>query len=1005
METNNGPVEENTAIKDSQLFLQISEIYIELPATPMQIDETGTCQHSFSMRGYTLGRRNNQKTSMLFPSDGNPIDSEELPPMEVQTSRWWRCPECIRTIYSASGTILPETLQAPATVNADRIQTVDANLTSNRDTVEGASSLSNPWKTKNAKSGAVAAIGETNESSEQLTDTAGKNKDGAVEIGDEILSSHDCLPAPQMSTDASEFSIPSKLQKYADSSEHGIPPETTNITAVECGADGFSGKPDTSESGQCRENEHSTGISRRKARKVRLLADLLGDKSSSKGGRRENNPCAHSVLIESTGFEVQVDPCKDVPDNLRSPLRKTRVTQEEEESNGPRNVPTYMKAPRRDTGKAIMVAEVPNSDAEVNAFAAEGLFIGTKTERSRRRGDNTPALGRRKNKQPQVLDFTPALPNLTGSIQAPSATGSWENHQPLNQTDWDHADIVPEALKSVPSDNSSVKAGFDLSLNSFVKKIDTVNPSSASKEVEKNDGMLFRKSHTFPATESDGSGRKGPLWDLNVKAAHNSYNLEKGNHPPQKEMEFFNLGLHDKISEVQGNLRETDQRADDIPMDIVELLARKQYERRKGYIDIGSADHLTTNKSSFLEPEEIRTVEQFAKQFPSFPSFRSFNAQNGTSMARDSTDAADQNPVSFSNIGRNHLNMVHGGENRPKSIFTAFAQNQPNLYSGTHIPAPASMTPGLQCRDMVEPLLLSSTAKMPLGFSIQHKLAAEHHKGKTISDIKEDEVRKTEESRLVFPNPGGTMLNSKAQGALDPYANESIPAMHLLSLMDGRSPRAAFNLGPSKIIEKPFAPCSFHPRFSTNERQDILNGSFFSHQCHPKEASGLGAAFSDSYQSSRQLSAVLSGQISFRPKEQEKLDKSQKNKTGTSAGPSSSRGKEKQKVNLHAATSILCPQNNHRFADSRRFNLEANSISGVRPNRNMSSEGLCSINRNPADFSIPEARNKYTICARDLKFQKRNLSRERPASIKVNGAKRQRVSKAKPGSDVQNRSS
>lgn len=322
-----------------------------------------------------------------------------------------------------------------------------------------------------------------------------------------------------MSTDAEDLSVPSELQKSAESSEHVTPSETTNIAAVEHRVDGFSGKLDASETDQCRENEHSTGIPRRKIKKVRLLTDLLGEKSSSKGV----NPCPKSAQFESAdsrnaGSEVQIDPCKAVSNNLQSLSRKNKVTREEGESS-PSNMGTNIRAPRRDNGKAILVGDVPDSEAEVNAFAGEGLFIGTKTERSRRRSDNTPALGRKKNKQSQVLDFATALPSLTGSLQLPSAAGSWGNCQSPGQTDQNHDDFMPGALETLPSDNTSAKAALDLSLDSFIKRIDSINQSSASKESAKKDGMPFGGSITVPAMESDASRKKVPLWDLNERAA------------------------------------------------------------------------------------------------------------------------------------------------------------------------------------------------------------------------------------------------------------------------------------------------------------------------------------------------------------------------------------------------------------------------------------------------------------------------------------------------------
>lgn len=56
--------------------------------------------------------------------------------------------------------------------------------------------------------------------------------------------------------------------------------------------------------------------------------------------------------------------------------------------------------------------------------------------------------------------------------------------------------------------------------------------------------------------------------------------------------------------------------------------------------------------------------------------------------------------------------------------------------------------------------------------------------------------------------------------------------------------------------------------------------------------------------------------------------------------------------------------------------------------------GDCTLNRNPADFSTPNARNEYTISYKDLKPRKINYPRKegsRPANVE--GDKRQRMRK------------
>lgn len=53
------------------------------------------------------------------------------------------------------------------------------------------------------------------------------------------------------------------------------------------------------------------------------------------------------------------------------------------------------------------------------------------------------------------------------------------------------------------------------------------------------------------------------------------------------------------------------------------------------------------------------------------------------------------------------------------------------------------------------------------------------------------------------------------------------------------------------------------------------------------------------------------------------------------------------------------------------------------------------MNKNPADFSMPEVGNEFTISAKDLRhvYRKRNAFQEKASKNNVNGMKRQRVRK------------
>lgn len=69
----------------------------------------------------------------------------------------------------------------------------------------------------------------------------------------------------------------------------------------------------------------------------------------------------------------------------------------------------------------------------------------------------------------------------------------------------------------------------------------------------------------------------------------------------------------------------------------------------------------------------------------------------------------------------------------------------------------------------------------------------------------------------------------------------------------------------------------------------------------------------------------------------------------------------------------------------------------IQPSRGNVELQVCTLNRNPADFSIPDAKNEYTITARDLKPRKRNSFKERSRAVNLEGPKRGRARKDASG--------
>lgn len=275
--------------------------------------------------------------------------------------------------------------------------------------------------------------------------------------------------------------------------------------------------------------------------------------------------------------------------------------------------------------------------------------------------------------------------------------------------------------------------------------------------------------------------------------------------------------------------------SDDIPMEIVELMAKNQYER--GLTETRTKS-MIERTDGFARPyTKIHESEAVALSRAGVTSFHPANANKKTDVA-----ASRGSSLQISHVKRNHLGM----ERPPTKLFGTFPQTQQKFSSGGQGSASMHIRPGEGAKPVWFPTVQNM---LPLGLGIPQKSIGEPNnkmirgqapaslqKGRTISDIKCGDVRMQNDHHLRFPKSD---LNVKSMGSLDSYCNETIPAMQLLSLMDRRMPSTPpFNLDANKLLEKPFSPCSYHPRFHIDGKQSILNGSYLSH--HPlKESPGV----------------------------------------------------------------------------------------------------------------------------------------------------------------------
>ncbi|MCD7469519.1 hypothetical protein HAX54_008620 [Datura stramonium] len=589
-----------------------------------------------------------------------------------------------------------------------------------------------------------------------------------------------------------------------------------------------------------------------------------------------------------------------------------------------------------------------------------------------------------------------------------------------------------EMVTFQPAHELSAKVRLDLSLNSFRdsdKQAENditqsknmtnwpfiLQKGNKSSDPRRKDNTFVRQSNV---PESGQSSRKGVIYDLNQGVCQTASTwqevqsspilLQTGNLQVPEIMEMPHQHNKENLNEllehsdvIKHHRYQHSEKAlerglsDDIPMEIVELMAKNQYER--GLTETRTKC-MVERTDGFARPyTEIHESEAVTWSCPGVTSFRAAN----TNMKTD-VGASRGSSLQISHVKRNHHGMAQV-ERPPTKLFGTSPQTQQKYSSGGQGSASVHIRPGLQ-RGEAKPVWFPTVQNIPLGLGIPQKsislsndkmihgqAPASLQKGRTISDIKCGDVRMQNEHHPLFPKSGNGDLNIKGVGSLDPYCNETIPAMQLLSLMDRRMPSSPpFNLDANKLLEKPFSPCSYHPRFHMDGKQSILNGSYLSHH-HLKESPGV------------QPGGYYADQISSKSRVQ---DKSRKSHGPSRCGGSklerfvSSSGllsmtrdscpeKDEQNRTLATSSSRVLPLQDHNA--SKFFDLEGHSTARAVPIKSNCESYICNLNRNPAEFSVPEEGNPFTRTIKDPRIGKKSSSRERSHNVDLNKRKQRRI--------------
>lgn len=231
-------------------------------------------------------------------------------------------------------------------------------------------------------------------------------------------------------------------------------------------------------------------------------------------------------------------------------------------------------------------------------------------------------------------------------------------------------------------------------------------------------------------------------------------------------------------------------------------------------------------------------------------------------------------------------------------------------------------------------------------------------------------------------------------------SNETIPAMHLLSLMHA-GPSSGQNIdvgGDDRFSKYPSFPCGYHSKeipgraLSLHKPSDPLKctssgycpTNFLPGRYHEHSTVPIVSASASFVQPDKFFGGDNEGNLRLPLKVRDKGKRKCSDLAGPTGGSTFSNPLARSAYSGMSNGGNLYHKSGNFFGmpNPRNFSLHEetsgkaemdihNRSESIWPLRCSSEPGICTTNRNPADFSVPEAGNIYTIGRNDLKFEKK----------------------------------
>lgn len=923
----------------SRSTIKIDSLYIKLDIVKEK--DVQKCRH-FSIRGYVAEMREKGRSNLL------PF-TEQLPPIDVPHFRNWICQRCLQNCGTANTSHETALTSANSNPHQDRVGVAV------RPFGEGTSGLKPVDSGNDDDKSVLAGLG------------AGEGQ-SCREIPDKAAVRQE--PTKFRSIDTN-VSAEGGSREYEDTQKASIVNETITTALID----------------QSRQqNDCSNGPPRRKARKVRLLKELLSGNTKNPQPKTETPslrlgpPRASSPSAAASASKRKIPHDQDQKSvDITTPVHVCKKAKAASKGNITvikTNVAEHCRDPRagdqggNDTNKYQWRKHKVGSDP---AAAWRSIFgdMGRSTDQvTAASGGSRPTydISKGRGTEPESNLMAPPRKINVGGSRAKDSQSDTElglglslNHDPQPQV---HP--PPLILNRAPSQDHGRKTGFFLGESSIIAQ-------RIPSDLKSNEGYVHDVSNRHAPRTAFLQDQR-PYTPLSYGSCSGHQKLDFSD-PYKRNTMYSDVIMRPHNHERHENtfsIGRSDER------EIVELMAKNQYERslyeaRNHHHPPGGShnDWMIPNSSGFPKVGTNEMIPSLHQEYLTM--IRPSSSIATTFMG---PTAATRNPAA----GFFHQEQV-------SSFFDAFSQSQKQPSSGIWISNSGAQRRHDPCYhhhhhhdaskdNKIADARLYTTTDMNVleafspfrngpgvPFGQEYAKCLNKYKGKSIMDLDLNVVAPNvvEEQNNLGPLDHNPYLpeeqridpNPKHLSSLDSsYSNEAIPAMQLLSLMDaGKSNHLLTDskkFSSSTMAEKmnPIANSCF--RYSSVQNPIGSSRNFLS---APESSSLPSGSFRGTDRDVKLPSINGHQKVYHKPQEKPRR---------TTYSDSISHGCRRD----HATE-----DRNERVGAHRAFEPPRTNI--------------CTINRNPADFSTPGPENEYMIHFEDLKFRKSAL--ENP-----NGPKRQK---------------